>query len=610
MIIVQRLGRRILPIMIVMAVVALAPSMVGTFRLGVLIEILILGLLAMSLDILIGYTGLPSLGHAAYYGIGGYAVAFAAEPLSQAGPIALALAMVCGGIFAVVTSWLAVRARGIYFLMLTLAFSQILFEFAFGRTELTGGEEGKIGLPTFAVLPGVEASSLTAQRAFYFYTAGVCVVSFLLLRQVVRSPFGRALQGVRDNEARMRSLGYSVVGQRLAASVVAGAGGALAGALAVQYSRSVFPDAFAVSLSVLALLMVIVGGVGTLYGPLVGAAVVLAIRDELSSQFERWEMILGVLFVATVYFAPKGLAGFVGWMSARVRRSNDCTDSPDDVEQERWQSLAALSTLLDEAETSHSEAVEVVLHLDQVGRSFGALRAVDDVSFTVHAGERIALIGPNGAGKTTLCNLIGGGLSTTSGRIWLKGRDVTHVSEHHRARLGVAKTFQHSSLFQGLLVRDNVGMALQRTLGVDRRALRSVAALESLRRAEDATLAAVGLGGRADEPVTSLSHGERRQLELGMALATRPQLLLLDEPTAGMSAAETAAFVNLVASLPPSITIVLIEHDMEVVFRLATRVVVLETGSLLADGTPAVIAEDPGVQRAYLGSAAPVGVVS
>lgn len=288
-------------------VLLVAPLPLNAFRVGLLTEVLIFGLLAASLDVLVGYTGLPSLGHAAYFGVGGYTVALLARSLTDSAAVGL-LGGVAGAVLvAVVTGWLAVRTRGVYFLMLTLAFAQLLFALAL-TWPVVGGANG-LSVPRFALLPGDGGRLLAQPLGFYYYVLVVVLLSYAALRTVVGSPFGRTLVGVRENEARMRALGYSVPGYKLAAYVIAGGFAGLAGALFVQHQRFISPSNVSFEISALVLIMVIMGGAGTLHGPVIGAAVVLLLRDELSSRFEHWELLLGLVFVAFVYLLPRGVAG-------------------------------------------------------------------------------------------------------------------------------------------------------------------------------------------------------------------------------------------------------------------------------------------------------------
>ncbi|MFI7643629.1 ABC transporter ATP-binding protein [Nonomuraea sp. NPDC049400] len=244
---------------------------------------------------------------------------------------------------------------------------------------------------------------------------------------------------------------------------------------------------------------------------------------------------------------------------------------------------------------------DTALGLAGLTKRYGSVVAVDDVSLDVAMGERRAVIGPNGAGKSTLFALAAGTLRPSSGSVSLSGRDVTRLRDHQRARLGLVKTFQHSSLFPAMSLRDNVVLAAQRRHGgawhpFGRHSHRVVDAAHE-------ALARVGLVERADARVAALSHGERRQVEIALALALAPDVLLLDEPTAGMSAAETSSFVNLLREIPRDITILIIEHDLDVVFSVADRVTVLHLGAIIADGTPDEVRSSEIVQRTYLGLA-------
>jgi branched-chain amino acid transport system ATP-binding protein len=245
--------------------------------------------------------------------------------------------------------------------------------------------------------------------------------------------------------------------------------------------------------------------------------------------------------------------------------------------------------------------MSAILELEGMSRRYGELTAVDDVTLAVTAGARQALIGPNGAGKSTLFGLISGTIRASTGRIRLDGRDVTRLGPHRRTRLGMGRTFQHSSLFDGMTARENLAVAVQRTLGHGRNPFLPTGRFPDVDARVDELLARVGLPDAADEETSSLSYGHRRQLEVGVALATEPKLLLLDEPTAGMARDEAARFVELIDGLPQEITIMIVEHDMDIVFGLANRIAVLDAGRLIADGTPEEIRGSSAVQEAYLG---------
>lgn len=294
-----------------LVLLALAPYTLAIYPLKVLTEILIYVIFAMSLDLLFGYTGLASLGHALYFGIGGYTAGLLAVHLSTNALVGLAAGLAAGAVSAVATGWLAIRSRSVYFIMLTLAFSELAFSVATSWSSLTGGDQGLIGIQPASLPGGTRFNGVLNLPTFYYYVAIVAVICYLVMRRLVRSPFGLSLVGIRENESRMRSLGYPVFRYKLAVYVVAGAFAGLGGSLYVQYSNFVSPDYIGFQLSALVLVMVMIGGTGTLYGAVLGSAFVVVLRDELSAAFQQWEAVLGVVFIAFVYFLPSGLAGVV-----------------------------------------------------------------------------------------------------------------------------------------------------------------------------------------------------------------------------------------------------------------------------------------------------------
>ncbi len=244
-----------------------------------------------------------------------------------------------------------------------------------------------------------------------------------------------------------------------------------------------------------------------------------------------------------------------------------------------------------------------VLRLEALRKDYGGLTAVRDVTLAVQAGERRVIIGPNGAGKTTLFKLIAGEVAPTRGRILLDGRDLTALPVHARANLGLGQTFQRNNLFLDLSVLDNVRLAVQHRRGVAAQMLRPAARFSAVVAEAEALLERLGLHAQRRQPARTLAYGQQRALEVALALATEPRLLLLDEPTAGMSPAETAEVLRFLAALPRTLTLLIVEHDMDVVFSLADRLTVLHEGQVIAEGSPAAVRADARVQAIYLGPA-------
>ena len=253
------------------------------------------------------------------------------------------------------------------------------------------------------------------------------------------------------------------------------------------------------------------------------------------------------------------------------------------------------------SEHAKHECQNPPLRVERVSRSFGGLRAVDDISFDVEAGERLAVLGPNGAGKSTLFNVICGDLSPDSGRVLLNGEDVTSLALHHRVRRGLGRTYQTSSVFAGLSVAEHIALALRGSSSRRLSLLMRSRERRAVARSTERLVALVGLEGRSAAPASELSHGELRQLEVGMALAPDPEVILLDEPAAGLSAHERTRLTELLLNLSDRVATVLVEHDMDVALTVADRVIVLESGSMIARGTPSQIESDPLVRAVYLG---------
>ena len=582
-------------LLVAAALLLLAPLVADytPFYLALLTEVLVFGLFALAYDILLGHTGVLSLGHSAFIGVAAYTTGILLSRWRQT-PVELAvLAGAAGGLaVALLLGPLVLRKRGVYFAMLTLALSQVFYYAVLMWTPVTGGTDGLGNLPRLflsAPLGGVRLSK--RPLALYFTVAVVVFVAMLVIRRILRSPYGRVMRAVKANERRAQACGYNTTRVKLVAFVLSGLFSGLAGGLLTVTLEFVPIENIYWSMSGTVLIMTLFGGTGTLLGPFVGSAVFVWMRDFLSKKLEYWEVFVGAGFVLIVLFMPEGIVGTLRHLW-RSRRATSPAPAP---------TIETLPDGIGPIAPARKPANGSAPLLESRGLTmrFGGLTAVDAVDFQVRPGELRAVIGPNGAGKTTFFNMLTGVLPPTDGQILFQGQDITALPAHAVSRLGIARSYQVTNIFADLTVLENVRIAAQSrvtTYNLWANADRLVAVNE---RAAT-ILALLGLADKRNLVAGALSHGEQRYLEIGIALATEPAFLLLDEPTAGMSPEETKRTAEFIRSIAGSVTIVLVEHDMEVVMGVSDRITVLNYGRVLAEGTPAEIRENADVRRVYL----------
>ena len=581
----------------VLIAAVVVPQFVGPFMLSILVLIVIFAVLAMSLDLLMGYTGMESLGQAAFFGMAGYTVAILTTRYEVGWQLAIPIALVASVATAAIGGALAVRLTGLFFLVMTLVFAQVLWGLAENWGQVTGGHLGLHGITR-------PFDALDTDLTFYYVALGVCLVSGLVMYRLVRSPFGLTLRGIKDSELRMRTSGYNVWLHRFIVFVIAGLFAGIAGVLYTYSTQFISPTILGVETSFEAMLMVIVGGAGTLTGPVIGAAVVTGLRNYLSVYLDNWLIVLGLAYIVTVFFAPRGILGLVPrrWRAASAVGQEPAVADPSlDVRSSPAGSMGRGRDRSTVAQDGQGPAE--TLRLEGIGKTFGRVRAVHDVSLTVFAGTRRAIVGPNGAGKTTLFNLITGVYKPSHGSIHLFGRNVTSVPSHVRTRMGLSRTYQITNLFPSLTVMNNVRLGV---LGVRRQKYVMHLPATSLNRVTErcrSLLEMADLWDERDSLVRNLSYGHQRQLELIVTLASDPQVLLLDEPAAGLSLAESRSMVELIKALDPHLTVLIIEHDMDVAFEVASEVTVMHLGEILAEGTAEEIRANETVREVYFGQA-------
>ncbi len=570
-------------------------------------QILVWGLFGIGFDILFGYTGLLSFGQAAFYGTGGFITAYLLTNHLMSNVMGALLVGTLGAVVAgVAVGAIALRRTGIYFAMITVAIAEMFFFIEFSPlAAYTGGENGLPGVPApkFALFGW--SYQVGNGWSMYWFLAACYFVGIVVALRIVRSPVGAIFSAIRDNPLRARAVGHAVGLYKLTAFVIAAAYAGLAGGLLGVLQGFMPPDAFMFDTSGQLVMQTAIGGSGTLFGPLVGAAVWLSLRDFLQAALglgAAWKLVLGVVFVLLVCFLRRGLIGGLRDLYL-LFTAKPHPPAPEEAPALAVAPMASVGPFRRRQETPFTVPV---LEARGVTKAFGGIVANRNIDFAVEQGELRAIIGPNGAGKSTFFKMLTCELPPTSGQIIFHGRDITGLDVSDVCQLGLTKSYQVNQLFARLTLRENIVIAAlaerRGTFSLD--LLRRIDRVPGLADQVESTLALVGLTGRAEVPVAELAYGEKRRLEIGLALAASPSLLLLDEPLAGMSPRERAETVQLLKNIRRGRTLIVVDHDMDAVFELAERITVLHEGALLAEGTPAEIQRNSIVQEAYLGGVA------
>ena len=585
---------------VVVAVIALAPLVAGNFTVSLLNDIGIAALVALGLVLLTGVGGATSFGQAAFVGIAAYSTAWLTTTQGLSPWLRLVFALALTGASALAIGLLTLRLGGHFLPLSTIAWG-LSIAMLFGNVDALGRHTGLSNIPPLHVANW----ALTDPRSIYYLIWGIVGMTVLFAHNLLHSRPGRAIRSLRGGATLLASVGANAYRVRLTLFVTAALMAGVAGWLYAHMNRFVSPSPFDVRASIEYLLMAVAGGLGQLAGALVGAGLVLLLKNGLqdvlpmlSQRAGQLEAIaFALLFILLLHFARGGFMGFLRrwtapWFGPQAHSAGAAPARP--VEPLPRRSLPPRGT--------------PVLSVQGAVKRFGGLVAVNDVSFDVSAAEIVGLIGPNGAGKSTMFNLLTCTLPMTAGQVRFLGQDVAGLPQREVARLGLARTFQHVKLRPHMSLLDNValGAHARAGAGVLRAGLR-LDRLEECKILQEAQrqLERIGLGERAHELAGSLPLGTQRILEIARALAADPVLLVLDEPAAGLRRKEKMALGDLLRKLrDEGVTILIVEHDMDFVMRLVDRLVVMNFGSKLVEGVPAAVRADERVQAAYLGSVA------
>ena len=568
---------------LVLAALTAAWSALGA-PVSLITQIAIYTLYGAGVCLLVSYTGLVPFGASVFFGCASYAAAFFVLGRYGNDLVSLLFATAFSAVLALVIGAIILRRKGLYFSLLTLAFSQIAFEIAFKWTAVTGGENG---------LQGVYRTSFTSPWSFHVFVVAAVVVCIWLMWRIAHSPFGRVLQAVRDNEQRASSLGYNVHRFRHGALILTGTFVGFGGGLLTLMLEGVYANNLSWQHAGDSLLMTVLGGVHHVLGPLWGAIAFILLEDRLSAVTENWWLVFAPILMLFALMSPEGIQGLAQRLLGRQRWTLVRPGIPP-----RPATIAPFSSGSTELDRS-----KPLLQTIGLSKQFGSLVTARSIDLDVHAGVLHSIIGPNGAGKTTFFNMLSGALKPSGGRIMFDGADVTQKPMHVRARLGMGRSFQILSIFPNLTVFENVRVAVQAQRQGAARLLADAYASDEINARTWSILDAVGLADVAAEPCINLPHGAKRLLEIGITLAIESKLLLLDEPLAGLSEADRVIVADLIKKLSSSHGVLLIEHDIDRVLAISDRISVLHQGRMIADGKPSEVAANPAVVAAYLGAA-------
>jgi branched-chain amino acid transport system permease protein len=578
----------------VAAVLALlaAPFYMAPFTITLMNYIGVYSFVALGLVLLTGIAGMVSFGQASFMGIAAYATAWTSALMGYSPWLGLILAIVVTCAVAAAVGLLTLRLQGHFLSLSTIAWGLALY-FTFGNIAWLGAYNGIPSIPPVSL----GSMPLVGSGQIFYLIWGALLFALLGARNLLGSRSGRAMRALRGGNALVESLGINALYVRLVTFVIAALLAALSGWLYAHMSRFVSPTPFDVTWSIIFLMMAMVGGSGYLLGAVVGAALITLLKNWIqdvlpliapSSSGQLEIVVFSALFIVFLQRARDGIVPYVAqWLPETERTRPQAAALPRRAQPDKGQAL---------------------MRVEAASRNFGGLIAVNKVSFDLNAGEILALIGPNGAGKTTMFNLITGALRASEGRIEFAGKDITRASACSIARGGIARTFQHVKLRPRMSLLDNVllGAYARTRAGFFAGALRLDRAEEEHVRSEAMRqLERVGLGARPFDLAGNLPLGNQRLLEIARALAADPVLLVLDEPAAGLRRQEKLKLAELLRTLRgEGLTILLVEHDMDFVMGLVDRIVVMEFGCKLTEGTPEAVRADARVQEAYLGGVA------
>jgi branched-chain amino acid transport system permease protein len=576
---------------LIVAIVLVAVLPLPDFWITQLNYIALYSLVGLGLVLLTGVAGLTSFGQAAFVGIGAYSTAWLTLNTGLSPWATLFVGLAITGISALIVAAITLRMSGHFLPLATIAWGLSLY-YLMGNLDALGKYDGLLGIQTLSLF-GID---LGQGRGFFLFAWAVVVLAAMAILHLLDSRPGRAMRSLRTGTQMAEAMGVNTLRYKIIIFVIAALLASVSGWLFAHFQRSVNPSPFGLKMGIEYLFMTVVGGVGYVWGAITGALLTKLLEDQLqvllpmligtSGSYET--IVFGIVLVLTLKFLPNGLWSLVEHKLPRPQRLMDWANAP---------------ALTERHKPAHGD---LVLDVQAIRKQFGGLTAVNDIGFQVKAGQIVGLIGPNGAGKSTTFNLVTGVLSLTSGKVVFRGEDISGLRSREIASRGMSRTFQHVKMIPDMTVLENVA------LGAHLRGRQDVVAAmtrlnhdeeRQLLREAQRQLERIGMGAHLHEQAGNLAMGPQRLMEIARALCSDPALLLLDEPAAGLRHKEKQALADVLRQLRgEGMSILLVEHDMDLVMDVCDQLVVMEFGTLLTQGTPLDIQQSPAVRAAYLGT--------
>lgn len=570
--------------LIAAALVVAAPALIDTYTVNLLVRAFFVAIVAVTVDLLWGYSGYLTFGQSAFFGLGAYAVAivfgelgFAPETVALAAVIAVFGSMLIGGFI----GWLSFYpgSTPLYASVVSLVLPIVVVQLLYSGGTFTGSSSGLVGFESF---------DLSLED--WFRVAGLAAVAVVVVARIfTASDAGRILVALRDNEMRCSYLGLDTARIRILLLVVCAGVAGLAGAGYGAFGGVAAPELASFVFGTQLVIMVALGGRGTLIGAVAGALAIEVASAYLSSSLPFvWELIVGIAFVVVIVALPGGLLGGIKDLGRSLLRRGEATVG------------AAVALTAAPPSKADRRDVEIMVEADGVSKHFGSLQVLNDIQLQACRGELVSLVGPNGAGKTTLLRCLADGRERSHGEVRIAGAAIGRRAPHRIVGLGLGRKFQAASVFETLSVADCLRVARARR---ERPSLLRAATELALPEAAREVVESSGLAERLGEEARLLSHGLKQALELAMVLALEPQVVLLDEPTAGLTRAERQRFGAILTRLAAEarLCILIVEHDLDFVRDISSRIIVLHQGRIALDGKVAAVVDDPLIKEIYTG---------